>query len=90
MHRVFDTEDGLQIVISNELDRLVSTYSAFIGAAVPEELREQIAEVLQDAPFAAMLLTTTEYGWQVSFHLGEAATQMYEDACARAHEIFPH
>jgi hypothetical protein len=87
---MFATEDGSQIVISNEPDRLVSAYSGYIGAAVPKELREQIAEVLQGASFAAMLLTTTEYGWQVSFHLGEAATQMYEDACERAHEIFPH
>jgi hypothetical protein len=87
---MFAIEDGSQIVISNELDRLVSAYSAFISAAVPNELREQIAGVLQGAPFAAMLLTTTECGWQVSFHLGDAATQMYEDARERAHEIFPH
>jgi hypothetical protein len=87
---MFAIEDGSQIVISNELDRLVSAYSAFIGATAPEELREQMAEVLQDAPFAAMLLTTTECGWQVSFHLGDAATQMYEDACERAHEISLH
>ncbi len=89
MHRIFDTREGIKIVISDKTEKMVSSVYAFAGMPDNKEMKDRVRDTidnnLQYGPVIAMLVSDNL--GLITLHRGECASQIYKDAIAHGHEI---